>query len=572
VTALDPDVGPALDSGLGHGLDHGDAMALLARQTEILEQIAAGAALPEVLTGIATTLEDLVPGCRCSVLLLDRDTATLTHGAAPSLPREYSAQIDGLPIGADAGSCGTAAYVGRPVVAADIRVDARWARYRPLAHRFGLRACWSTPIRGRDGVTGTFAVYHTSPHRPTPREEHLVERLTHLASVAIDHDGLLGALTESEERFRRAFEDNAVGMALATPDGGVTRVNRAMRTLLGRSEFDLLGSRLDELFTRRVEGVPEDRHDQDEADRYEADQYEATARTPDGRVLDLAVAVSPVRGAGGAPRALSVNVLDTTGRRAAERERRRRREAELAQRAAEAGNRAKSDFLSALGHELRTPLQAITGFTELLGTLDLDGERRAAALDHIAAAAGHILAMVNDVLDVARIEANALPLTLTEVALEAVVADVLAMLAPLAGAERVALRTGPAAGAASRAVRVRADERRVRQVLLNLVANAVRYNRPDGAVVVGWAVDGEQARITVRDTGPGIAPEHLDRLFTPFDRLGAVSEEGVGLGLPLARGLTEAMGGTLDVRSEVGAGTTVTVVLPLAEPPDAAAS
>jgi PAS domain S-box-containing protein len=539
----------ALDPGLDPALDHTDAVALLARQTEILEQIATGAALPGVLTGIAATLEDLVPGCHCSVLLLDPGTATLHHGAAPSLPAEYSSEIDGLAIGADAGSCGTAAYTGRPVVAADIRVDARWERYRPLAHRFGLRACWSTPIRGRDGVTGTFAVYHPSPHRPTPREEHLVERLTHLASVAIDHDGLLGALTESEERFRRAFEDNAVGMALATLDGGITRVNRALRTLLGRSEFDLIGSRLDELVTRGLEGAHEDSHD----------QYEASTRTPDGRVLDLAVAVSPIRGAGGAPRALSVNVLDITGRRAAERERRRRGEAELAQHAAEASNRAKSDFLSALGHELRTPLQAITGFTELLGTLDLAGDRRTAALGHIDAAAGHILAMVNDVLDVARIEANALPLALTDVPLEPVVADVLAMLDPLAAAERVTLRAEAAAGP----VHLRADERRARQVLLNLVANAVRYNRPDGTVLVGWAVHGARARITVRDTGPGIAAEHLDRLFTPFDRLGADTDEGVGLGLPLARGLTEAMGGTLDVHSEVGEGTTVTVGLPL---------
>ena len=524
------------------GLEHADAVALLVRQTEILEQIATGVAVTEVLTGIATTLEDLVPDCCCSVLLLNSVDATLHHGAAPSLPIAYSQAIDGLPIGADAGSCGTAAYSGKPVVAADVRLDPRWERFRDLADRFGLRACWSTPIQGRDGIIGTFAVYHRSPHRPTPREEHLVERLTHLASVAIDHDGLLGALTESEERFRRAFEDNAVGMALATPDGVITRVNGAMRTLLGRTAFALIGSRLDELFTPGHESAP--------------DQYEATARTSDGRVLDVAVAVSPIRGAGGRPQALSVNVLDITGRRAAERERRRRTEAELAQGVAEASNRAKSDFLSALGHELRTPLQAITGFTELLGTLDLDGARRAAALDHIAAAADHILAMVNDVLDVARIEANALPLTLTEVPLEPVVADVLAMLEPLAAAERVSLHT------TALPAQVRADERRVRQVLLNLVANAVRYNHPDGTVHVGWSVRGEQVRITVCDTGPGIAPEFFGRLFTPFDRLGAGSEEGVGLGLPLARGLTEAMGGTLDVQSVVGVGTTVTVVLP----------
>ncbi len=530
--------------------DQADAVALLTRQTAILEQIAVGAALGGVLTDIAATFEVLVPGCHCSVLLLDRDAATLRHGAAPSLPAEYSASIDGMGIGADAGSCGTAAFTGSPVVAADIRTDLRWERYRALADRFGLRACWSTPIHGRDGICGTFAVYHTSPHLPSPREEHLVQRLTHLASVAIDHDTVIGALAASEERFRRAFEDNAVGMALTTPDGAITRVNRAMRTMLGRAESAVVGTYLDEVFAPRCARPASCRHE----------EYEATTRTDEGRLLDLFVAVSPIMDAYGAPRALSVNVLDVTGQRAAERERRGRAEAELAKAAAEAANRAKTDFVSALGHELRTPLQAITGFTELLGTLDLDTERRASALRHIAGAADHILTMVDEVLDVARIEARSLPLALHDVALEPVVADVLAMVKPLATAERVTLQTETA----TTSVHVHADERRVRQVLINLVTNAIRYNRADGAVFVGWTVGQGRVRITVRDTGPGILAEHLDRLFVPFDRLGRDSDGGVGLGLPLARGLTEAMGGSLDVQSQASEGTTVTVCLPAA--------
>jgi len=104
----------------------------------------------------------------------------------------------------------------------------------------------------------------------------------------------------------------------------------------------------------------------------------------------------------------------------------------------------------------------------------------------------------------------------------------------------------------------------VRQVLINLVTNAIRYNRADGAVFVGWTVGQGRVRITVRDTGPGILAEHLDRLFVPFDRLGRDSDGGVGLGLPLARGLTEAMGGSLDVQSQASEGTTVTVCLPAA--------
>ncbi|MFW0794007.1 ATP-binding protein [Gordonia sp. CPCC 205515] len=534
-------------TSVDRGVDHADSVVLVQRQTELLEQIATGTPLPQVLTGIATTLEELLPGSSCSVLLLDPDTATLRHGAAPSLPTAYSAGIDGLPIGVGAGSCGTAAYCGESVVAADIHLDPRWDRYRNLADRFGLRACWSTPIRGRDRITGTFAVYHLVPHEPTSREEHLVERLTHLASIAIDHDGLLGALSESEERFRRAFEDNAVGMALATVSGVLTRVNRPLRTLLGRSEVELLGSSLDDLFADRIPRTRDAGHE----------EYEATTRTADGLVLDVVVTVSQIQDAGGDARALSVNVLDVTGRRAAEEERRRRVDAELAQHAAEAANRAKTDFVSALAHELRTPLQAITGFAELLGTLDLDGERRTAALDHITAAAGHILSMVDDILDVARIEVNALPLTLADVPLAQTVTEVLEMLDPLAVAERVSLKA-----ATDTPLSVYANDRRVRQVLLNLVANAIRYNQPGGTVTVDWVADGPDVRITVHDNGSGIPTELLDRLFTPFDRLGADREEGVGLGLPLARGLTEAMGGTLAVRSVVDTGTTVTVLLP----------
>lgn len=530
------------------GLGHSDSVALLRRQTAILELIAAGAPLADVLTGVAIALEDLVPGCRCSVLLLDAGGATLHHAAAPSLPAEYSASIDGMRIGADAGSCGTAAYLGVAVVAEDVTTDPRWPRFRAVADRHALRSCWSTPIHGRAGVVGTFAVYHDRAHRPSEREQLLVERLTHLASVAIDHARLFGALTESEERFRRAFADNAVGMALAEPDGAVTRVNDAMCTLLGCAEDALLGLRLDALFPRPAAGP--------------AGQYETQVRHRDGRRLHLAVAVSPVRGADGQPVHLCVNVLDLTQRRAAERERRRRHEAEVARTAAEAASRAKSDFVAALGHELRTPLQAITGFTELLRTLDLPAERRAAALEHIESASAHILSMVGDVLDVARIEAGALPLHLSRLDVHAVVVDVLALLEPLAAAERVTLaETGPVAV-------VHADPRRCRQVLLNLVTNAIRYNRPGGAVRVTVAPHTDEVpaevTVTVCDTGVGMPANHLARLFTPFDRLGADDDQGVGLGLPLARGLTAAMGGRLVVDSTVGTGTTVRVTLPAA--------
>ncbi len=548
------------DARASFDLGHADSLVLLRRQTAVLELIAAGTPLAEVLTCVVVALEDLIEGSRCSILLLDAATATLRHGAAPSLPAAYSARIDGLPVGPQQGSCGAAAYLGTPVIAADILLDARWRRYRDVAAPYGMRSCWSSPIQGRTGIVGTFAVYHDQPHQPPLRECRLVDRFTHLASVAIDHAGLFGALAESEERFRRAFEDNAVGMVLAGLDGRLVRVNRALRDLLGRTEDELLGCPLDAVATPAAgTGGQLERLARDRAGSV---HYEATARYPDGRVIDLAVAASVVSGADGLPVSLSVNLLDITQRRAAERDRRARREAEVARAAAEAASQAKSEFVAALNHELRTPLQAITGFTELLRTLDLPPDRRQAALEHIGAATEHVLAMVDDLLDIAKIEADALPIQLRPVGLGGLLEEVLALLAPLAAAHDVTLRPGPAGPGT-----VRADGRRLRQVLINLVTNAVRYNRAGGWVEVAVEDAAATVTVTVRDSGPGIPAEMMTRLFTPFDRLGAEhsGEPGAGLGLVVARALTQAMGGTLELRS-AQTGTVAAVSLP-AEPP-----
>lgn len=539
-------------------LSHTDSLLLLRRQTAVLELLASGAPLPAVLISVAVALEELIDGARCSILLLDPVTATLHHGAAPTLPDSYAEAIDGMSIGPDAGSCGTAAYLGSPVVAEDIATDPRWDRFRALALPYGLRSCWSSPIRGRTGTTGTFAVYHDRAHQPEQRERGLVERFTHLASVAIDHAGLFGALAESEERFRHAFEDSAVGMALTDLNGRFLKVNRALREMLRQPEAELLVTTVDQVLAPTAGGGdPAGLLQEVATAARDSVHFEAAGRRSDGTVLRVAVAASAVRGAAGSPVHLSLNLQDVTQRHAAERERRARREAEVARAVAEGASRAKSVFLTDLSHELRTPLQAITGFTELLGTLDLPVERRRAALSHIQGATAHIISLVDDVLDIAKIEAGALRLQITEVDLAAAIQDVLDLLSPLASERGITLRCERPAGT------VRADERRLRQVLINLVTNAIRYNGPNGSVQITAGQHGRQTTIRVTDSGPGIPPEMLGRLFVPFDRLGAEAshEQGAGLGLPLARGLTEAMGAQLLVESHPPLGTTFAVVL-----------
>lgn len=406
-----------------------DAIAVLDRQTAVMELLTSGAPLSSVLDSVVLALEELMPASRCSILLLD-EAGALRHGAAPTLPIAYSAAIDGLLPGPHAGSCGTAVYLGEPVIAIDVTTDPRWASFRQLAGRHDLGACWSSPIWRETEVVGTFAVYHRSPYEPDDRDAELVRRFTHLASLAVEHDQ-------------------------------------------------------------------------------------------------------------------------------ASKERDARHEADLARQTAERANLAKSQFVTALSHELRTPLQAITGFTENLQRLDLSPERRRDALDRIGLASSHILSIVDDVLDLARVEAGAMPIDLSDLDAHEVIEASLDLIQPLADVRGIAVEcSGPP-------VTVRVDRRRLRQVVLNLVSNAVRFSRAGTTIRIVTEPGAERACIHVIDEGPGIPDELLARLFVPFDRLGADAgrEGGAGLGLVLARRLTEAMQGTLEIASVVGEGTHATVTL-----------
>jgi PAS domain S-box-containing protein len=167
----------------------GSSEAFVAGQRDVLEGIAGGAPLPLVLERIVRLVEQQAAGMLCSILLIDRDHGCVRHGAAPTLPIEFSRAIDGAPIGPAEGSCGTAAYRGAPVVVEDIATDPLWALYRDLALPHGLRACWSSPIFSSDHrVLGTFAMYYREPRGPSPTEMQWVDAATHLAAVAIGRD------------------------------------------------------------------------------------------------------------------------------------------------------------------------------------------------------------------------------------------------------------------------------------------------------------------------------------------------------------------------------------------------
>jgi signal transduction histidine kinase len=229
-------------------------------------------------------------------------------------------------------------------------------------------------------------------------------------------------------------------------------------------------------------------------------------------------------------------------------------------------SRLKTEFLSRVSHELRTPLNAILGFGQLLQLDDLTQEQ-SESVDHMVRGGRHLLGLINEVLDISRIETGSLALSVEVVDLLEVVTETTDLIGPLAAEREITLEV-PAPEQCRQVVK--ADRQRLKQVLLNLTSNAVKYNHHGGSIRIGCAPAGQgRVAVTVADTGPGIPPDKMERLFLPFDRLGAeqTDVQGTGLGLALSQGLMEAMGGTLAATSAEGQGTIFTLELALGDRP-----
>jgi CheY-like chemotaxis protein len=220
---------------------------------------------------------------------------------------------------------------------------------------------------------------------------------------------------------------------------------------------------------------------------------------------------------------------------------------------AEKANRSKSDFLSSMSHELRSPLNAILGFAQLISSdSPPPTESQTASIDQILHAGWYLLELINEILDLAQIESGKLALSLEPTSLAEIISECQAMIEPQ-GQKRGIRMTFPEFDIPCF---VDADRTRLKQIFINLLSNAIKYNQANGTVVVDCTVKRDRIRVSVRDTGAGLPPELLMQLFQPFNRLGkeTSSEEGTGIGLVMSKRLVELMGGAIGVESKVGAG------------------
>ena len=385
----------------------------------------------------------------------------------------------------------------------------------------------------------------------TLSREELIARLA--ADEANSPEELVNAARELRD-MKAALDAHSI-VAITDPSGRITYVNDKFCRTSGYRREELLGQ------SHRLvcSGLPDEACYDDISSTLAAGQAwqgELCHRTRQGDLYWVQSTIMPSLGDDGLPDQYVSVSTDITPLKMAENSLRQAKEV------AEQASRAKTDFLSRMTHELRTPLNAILGFAQLLETdpVDRPSAGQAESLAQIQRAGWHLLDLINEVLDLARIEAGRLEVARIDFPMSDVVDDCLTLISMLAGRHGVTVINRLADGASPW---VHADPLRLKQIVLNLLSNAVKYNRQGGTVSVTVApVDGGW-RLNVADTGIGMSEEQLAGLFQPFTRfVSDGQQEGTGIGLAITRRLVEAMGGYIEVRSRVGEGSTFSITLP----------
>ncbi len=408
--------------------------------------------------------------------------------------------------------------------------------------------------------------YHDVVHRII-RPDGSVRYVHELAQMQLDESGkplrLSGTVQDVTEIklaeqelliFQRVFDATEQGIGVTNAAGHLLYSNPAHDRLLGYELKECLGMHFTQFFSEEtMQWAPETIMAAISEGKNWSDLLPIVRK--DGAELVTASNVGCIPGADGKPQYL-FNIMSDYSPELA-----RQQQLTQAKEEADRANQAKSEFLSSMSHELRTPMNAILGFGQLMEYDETLSDDHQDSVREILKAGNHLLELISEVLDLAKVESGNIDLSLEPVEVCAVVDECLALVGPLADQRSIRLRHHGLEGAA-----VRADRTRLKQVLLNLLSNAIKYNREGGSISLNVQQQGDdRLRIQVTDTGQGIPADKLTGLFEPFNRLGAEAGdiEGTGIGLTISRRIVEMMGGRVDAQSEVGVGSTFWIELPL---------
>jgi signal transduction histidine kinase/CheY-like chemotaxis protein len=526
---------------------------VLEGEAQVLEMIVRGSPLPEVLAALCRIAEGAASRpLRVGILLADRELTCLTTGAAPSLPDEYNRAIDGIAIDADGGTCCAAAARNAVVVTTDIATDPGWRRFANLPLALGLKAVWSMPIVSSTGrVLGTFGTYAFETGAPDADEQQLVGVLARIAAVAIERASSDRTLTESQARLDYAVRLSGIGFWYCDlPFSELVWDERVKAHFFLPPEARVT---IDTFFERLH---PEDRETVRSAIELAIGRrtvYDVVYRTVDPG----SGAVRFVRAVGGAtyddagnPTRFDGVTQDVTEQKL--------------------GDQRKDEFIATLAHELRNPLAPIRTGLHLLARGG-DPDRAARTRMMMERQLGHLVRMVDDLLDISRITLGKLTLRRERIDFRAALNAALETTAPLveAAGHEISIRTP------EEPLPLDADQTRLAQVLANLINNAAKYTPPKGRIGVTAEREGSDLVVRVSDTGVGIAPAMMSRIFDMFAQADTTPTQvadrgqgGLGIGLTLVRRLVDMHGGTVSAGSGgPGAGSTFTVRLPLAVTP-----
>jgi PAS domain S-box-containing protein len=520
------------------------AELLLAGEKRLLEMIARGDSRALILRGACLLVEELASGSLSSILLLDPNANCLRHGAAPSLPLTYTKAIDGAVIGPSVGSCGTAAYRAKPVVVSDIATDPLWADFRDLALAHGLRACWSTPILSSAGkVLGTFAVYYREPHFPDQQELNVIERITHLVSIAIEREQAEEALRRSEAYLAEAQRLTHTGSwACNILTGEIIHSSEEHSRLYGFDPEKGMPS-----FQELVQRI----HPEDRALALQAFQsasragkdFDAYFRVvlPDGAMKYVYGTGHPVFNPSGDVSEFVGIVMDVTERRRAdeERERLRQAQAELAHI-----NRVTTmgELTVSLAHDVNQPIAAaVTNANTCLRWLTRDHpdveEARAAAMRIVkdGTRAAEIISRIRQLFKKGTSQREL-------VDVNEVIREMIVLLRGETRQYNIIVETELTADLPQ----IMVDRVQLQQVLMNLMVNGIEAMKDvDGTrelAIRSQRTQNEEVVVSVTDSGVGLPPQQKEQIFNAFF---TTKPHGTGMGLRISRSIIESHGGRL---------------------------